>query len=300
MIAEAIPQTLDRLQNWFHAAIAHPDGVREGVASWDARQHLDVAVEEAESVLTRSNSQPAIDRLAVYGHAYFARLVDCLREEYPVLKSALGDEIFDAFATEYLQRFPSRSYTLFELGTKFPQFLRDARPADVGTDPAWPDFLIDLATLELAFNEVFDGPGTEGKPILDEAAIAAVAPERLPEARLIAAPCLRVLAFKYPVHTYFTAVRRSEDSPLPEPAETFLAVTRSEYIVRHFEMSKPAYLLLSALLRGETLGTAIGEVVTGERSEMLELQLGEWFRDWASQGFFLSLVDGSDVAEGVH
>lgn len=287
--------TLDRLQNWFQAAITHPEGVRQGVASAAARRHIDAPAEDAEAVLTRSKALPALDRLAVYGHAYFARLLDCLREEYPVLKTALGDEVFEGFAAEYLRRYPSRSYTLFELGTMFPQFLRDTRPADAGSDtePDWPDFLIDLATLELAFNEVFDGPGIEGKPILDGTAVAAVPPHRLTEARLVPAPCLRVLPLKYPVHTYFAAVRRNEEAPFPEPAETFLAITRQRYVVRHFELSKPAYVLLSMLLRGETLGAAIGEVAGGNDAGEAEQRLGEWFRDWAAQGFFLGITDRS-------
>lgn len=274
-------QTLGRLQEWFQAAITDPDGVRSGASS----------AADAEAVLTRSKALPALDRLAVYGHAYFARLLDCLREEYPVLKAALGDEVFDGFAAEYLQRFPSRSYTLFELGTRFPQFLRDTRPADAGADgePAWPDFLIDLATLELAFNEVFDGPGTEGKPALDASAVAAVPPDHLPDVRLVPAPCVRVFAFRYPVHTYLTAVRRGGDPPLPDPGETFLAVTRQRYTVKHFELSEPAHALLSALLRGEPLGAAIAAVPSGSDGADFESRLGEWFRDWAAQGFFLDM-----------
>jgi hypothetical protein len=292
-------QTLDRLQNWFQSAITHPDGVRQGVAS--ARGDIDIGPEDAEAVLTRSKALSALDRLAVYGHAYYARLLDCLREEYPVLKTALGEEVFDAFAAEYLQRFPSRSYTLFELGTRFPQFLRDTRPAsEAGAEgsapgPDWPDFLIDLATLELAFNEVFDGPGIEGKPILDTAAIRAIPPDDLPDARLVPAPCLRVLALSYPVHTYFTAVRRAEAAPFPDPAETFLALTRQRYVVRHFELSKPAHALLSALLRGEPLGAAIGAAAAlGDDPAALEPQLAAWFADWAAQGFFLDIVPAAE------
>jgi hypothetical protein len=296
---------LNRLQNWFQVAITHPEGVAHGAASEEARHYLAGAAPEVDAILTRSKALSALDRLAVYGHAYFARLLDCLREEYPVLKTALGDEVFDGFAAEYLQRFPARSYTLFDLGTRFPQFLRDTRPADVGSEgePDWPDFLIDLTELERAFNEVFDGPGIEGKRTLDEAAIAAVPSDRLVEARLIPAPCLRVLAFQYPVHTYFTAVRQSAkaegaggplpaDSPIPfpEPAETFLAITRQRYVVRHFELSRPAYDLLSALVRGETLGAAIESVANRDDSGELEPRLVAWFADWATQGFFLDIT----------
>jgi len=292
MTTESAGPTLERLQNWFLAAITHPDGVGAGVESADARRHINVEIGETEGVLTRSKSLRALDRLAVYGHAYLARLLDCLRDEYPVLRTALGDEVFDAFVAEYLQRYPSRTYTLFDLGAWFPQFLRDTRPTDSGSETDWPDFLIDLATLERTFNEVFDGPGIEGGSVLDAATVAAVPSDRLAEVRLVPVPCLRVLSFKYPVHTYFTAVRRAEEATYPEPGATYLAITRQRYIVRHFELSKPAHVLLSALLAGEPLGTAINGVAALADSAELEHQLGGWFHDWAAQGFFLGIRGG--------
>jgi hypothetical protein len=58
------------------------------------------------------------------------------------------------------------------------------------------DFLIDLATLELTFNEVFDGPGVEGESLLDGDRLLTITPERLLEARLVGVPCLRLLALR--------------------------------------------------------------------------------------------------------
>src|SRR5258708_18726791 len=156
---------LGQIQRWMQATIMQPGGVVEGMASAEARRLIDVGPDEAESVVTRSRALTALERLAIYGYAYYARLLECLREEFPVLKHALGEELFDAFAAEYLQQYPSRSYTLFQLGTNFPRFLEETRPNREGKRRSaadWPDFLIDLATLELTFNEVFDGPSLEG------------------------------------------------------------------------------------------------------------------------------------------
>ncbi len=141
---------------------------------------------------------------------------------------------------------------------------------------------------------MFDGPGIEGRPTLDAAAVAAVDPDRLADVRLTPAPCLRILAFRFPVHTYFTAVRRGEEVALPEPNETFLAVTRQRYVVRHFELSRPAHDLLAGLLRGQALGAAIGAVATGENADELERRLVAWFADWAAQGFFLDIAPGTE------
>jgi hypothetical protein len=285
------PLDLERLQRWMQTAVAHPAGVDEGIACAEARQHLDIAPERIEHVLTRSQAQTALERLSIYGSAYYARLIECLREEFPVLRHALGEEIFDGFAVGYLQEYPSQSYTLFKLAAHFPRYLAESCP-DPGEDENgaanWSQFLIDLAALELAFNEVFDGPGTEGARLLDASHLGALAVERLPEARLVCVDCLRLLALRYPVHTYFTAVRRKEQVELPAAADTFLAVTRRDYVVRHYEVSRPAYQLLSALLTGQSIGEAIQRAADAARPEMQQLttDLRQWFHDWAAEGFF--------------
>ncbi len=290
---------LGPIQRWMQATIMHPDGVAAGIDSAEARSHLDLGPDDAELVVTRSRAQTALERLAIYSYAYYARLLECLREEYPVLKHALGEEVFDGFAAEYLRLYPSRSYTLFQLGVHFPRFLAETRPdraEEKRAGPDWPDFLIDLATLERTFNEVFDGPGVEGEPLLQLAAeqLGAISPERILEARLVGVPCLRLLALRYPVHQYFSAVRRHEEPDLPEPADTYLAVTRRRYVVRHYELSPPAYHLLQALLAGESVGQAIGRAVEagGADLDSLSDKLWRWFHDWAAEGFFGAVEEG--------
>src|SRR5690348_9320961 len=106
------PQPLGPVPRWMQAVIMHPDGFDAGLASEAARQHLDVAPEDVEKVVTRSISQTSVERLSIYANAYYARLLECLGEEFPVLKQTLGEETFDAFAFDYLQQYPSQSYTL--------------------------------------------------------------------------------------------------------------------------------------------------------------------------------------------
>ena len=291
------PRDLGQIQRWMQAAIMHPVGVAEGIASAEARRHIDVGPGEAEKVLTRSRALTALERLEIYAYAYYARLLECLREEFPVLVHALTREVFDAFAVGYLQTYPSRSYTLLQLGANFPRYLAETRPEEGRGDglPAdWPDFLIDLATLELTFNEVFDGPGVEGERLLDAEHLRAIPAERFQEARLMGVSCLRLLPLRYPVHRYFTAVRRHEDPVPPEAAETYLAVTRRRYVVRHYELSPPAYQLLHALLAGQTVGEAIGRAAqaAGPDLDRFAANLRTWFRDWTAEGFFRALQHG--------
>jgi len=276
---------LEQIQRWMQAVLMHPAGAAEGVASAAARQAIDVPPEQVEGLVTRSSTLSALERLAIYNRAYYARLLDCLRESYPVLCHALGEEAFGAFALDYLQKYPSRSYTLNDLGANFPRYLRESRPPDEG---GWPDFIIDLATLECAYNEVFDGPGVEGQPLLDPEQLSAISPERWPEARLVPVPCLRVLSFRYPVHRYLTAVRRKKEADFPAAAESLLAVTRRNYVIRRYELSRPQFVLLEALLAGRPVGEAISLAadVAGDDGERFAAALGKWFRDWTAEGLF--------------
>ena len=63
--------------------------------------------------------QSSVDRLAIYRGPITPRLLECLQAEFPVLATALGEELFNEFAFAYLQAYPSRSYTLDHLGRDF-------------------------------------------------------------------------------------------------------------------------------------------------------------------------------------
>src|SRR5438046_8851204 len=111
---------LGRMQRWLQAVVTHPDGAAAGALSEEARRHLDVPPGELDRVVRPSSKLTAEQRLDLYHRGYRLRLLESLRAVHPVLRHALGTELFDAFALEYLQACPSRSYTLFRLGEGFP------------------------------------------------------------------------------------------------------------------------------------------------------------------------------------
>ncbi len=75
--------------------------------------------------------------------------------------------------------------------------------------------MIDLARLERAVNEVFDGPGVEGQPLLDLARLVAISPQHWPATCLVCVLCLRVVELQFPVNDYFTAVRLGPTGDCP-------------------------------------------------------------------------------------
>jgi hypothetical protein len=288
------PHNLKQIQAWMQAVITHPQGVRAGASSEAARRHLTVPADELDRVVTPSSALTANQRLGIYSHAYFARLQECLRAEFPVLLHALDDELFNRFTFEYLQYYPSRSYTLNRLGEDFPRYLAETRPdCDAPPDAreSWPDFIIDLAILERAFSEVFDGPGVEKQTVLAASQLSSLSDEELAQARFVPVVCLRLLSFRYPVTSYFNAVRSKENPDLPAPFGTFVAMTRRDYVVRLYELSREQHDLLGALMAGQpfarVMSTATEE--TNGNQESSKARADGWLRDWVDNGFFGSI-----------
>lgn len=293
-MSQGWPHDLERIQRWMQNVITDPDGVIAGIDREESRLLIDVSVDRVDQVIQRSRNQTSIERLGIYGNAYLARLLGCLRDEFPAMAFALGAETFDAFCFGYLQAYPSHSYTLAELGGQFPKYLADTRPSGVADDqgyPGWPDFLIDLATLERVYSEVFDGPGIENRPSLDADALSQIKPEQWPDARLIPAPCLRLLTLRFPVHEYITAVRGETETEFPQPSATNLAVTRRDFVVRRRALSGDEFDLLRELVGGAPVGRAIERAASapGVQADRLAVGLRDWFRSWAASGYFLAV-----------
>lgn len=293
------PRSLDVVQRWFQTVITNPAGVEGGVDSEEAQRLIRLKRGELEAVIRRSKKVTAADRLAIYANAYYARLLECLASFFPVLKTAVGDEVFEGFAFEYLQHYPSESYTLDRLGDNFARFLDETRPEpEEGSEPgevSWPDFLIDLATLEWTLNKVFDGPGVEFQPLLTAEALQAFPPESFADARLVPVPCLRLLTFRYPVNAYYTAARHAEEGEevaVPDPEEERIALSRRDFVVRRYPLDAAQYALLEKILADETVGEALAAAaeVSGLDDEGLGDAFQAWFRFWVAEGFFQSIA----------
>jgi hypothetical protein len=116
--------------------------------------------------------------------------------------------------------------------------------------------------------------------------------DRWPHARIETVPCLKLLAMRFPINAYYTVARRGELPPLPAPADSWLAVTRRDYIVRRHEISESQFILLTALIDGQTIGAAIERMLElpDANVDLLASQLRTWFHDWAAEGFFRRII----------
>lgn len=227
----------------------------------------------------------ATERLGVYRGGYVSRLVECLRDDYPVLAQALGDPGFFELARDYVEKHPSTSPNLNFYGAKFASFCRTSHA--LSTDDA-REFYAELAQLEWALVEVLHEPTCS---LPDITALLSLPPEAWATARFIKADALRVLHFDYPVDAYFQPCFAGDDPPpIPTPSASAVAVYRSDKTLWRMSLTPAMLVVLTPLLGGKTIGEAlqtIEEEVTDE-AWLTEIgqSLGMWFREWTSAGFF--------------
>jgi len=288
---------LSSLQRWFQAVVTHPAGVERGAAEFAAEQSPTI-----DEVATASAMQTPAERLGVYAHAYWARLLECLREEFPVVRKLVGDEAFDQFAVGYLMEHPSQSYTLAQLGRRLAAYLArtlgrltdDKSLSDDDAAAHFGGFVVDLATLERSIGEVFDLVGGETLGFLQADQLAAVPAQERGSVRLTPLATFHLSAFGYDVNSYFTASRKLPDAvPDLTPNPTFLALSRREYIVRRTPLSKAQHTLLTAIVAGASLSDALAallaeqqELPSAGHETLTSATLEAWFADWAAAGFF--------------
>lgn len=257
---------LRAIQAWMQRTMIAPDA--------------EASDEELETMVRSTPGLSARARIELYRGGYRTRLVECMRATHPALRHALGAELFDAFAAEYVELNPSRSHMLLDLGAQFPDHLAATRP----DGETWPYFVIDLARLERLFLEVYEGPGGEG----GELARAGDLPtEPDPGATVETLPCLRLFRARFPVAGYLLAVRRGEHPELPgEPRPTWLALSRRDYAVTLTELDAPGHELLGALIGGSTLDQA----ATG--AGLTPADAWTRLRDFTTSGFFRRVTPG--------
>lgn len=202
--------------------------------------------------------------LEIYARMYASRLYDALADDYPKLRAALGDEAFGAIAVRYVRERPPRSFTLREAGSELAELLRGSALA--------PPWAADLATLERARVEVFDGP--DARPLTQTEAVALDA--HLPELVLSWVPSSVVVPLAWAVDELWSALE--DDQPAFEPArdDRMVLVWRRDISVLHRTLDPDEAQLAQQIAIGarfadvcEVLGSIHGEDASPRAAALL-------------------------------
>jgi hypothetical protein len=237
-------------------------------ADYEMRQTTDdgASVEAIAASYLRPNDRlSSFERLEIYNRQYWFRLISAVSEDFPTLNALLGSRRFDLLILAYLNKNPSTSWTLRDLGAKLPGFLA-SHPELTGRRY----FLaVDVALLEWAYVDAFDRK--HRVPLTTEEAQAI-----RPESRLSLQPHLQLLELSYPVDSLVLAVKKSAQEaeivsgaasrrefqtrlkvPTMRQERVWLAVHRFDDSVYYRRIDRETFLLLSALRSGVTVSEAV-------------------------------------------
>jgi hypothetical protein len=233
----------------------------------------------------------SFDRLEIYNRQYWLRISECFYDDYPGLRTVLGESQFHQLALAYLINNPSSHFTLRDLGSRLIDFIQ--------TEPRWTaphqEMALDMARLEWAHIEAFDN---EAKSPVTVADLQGCDPARI---HLRLQPHLTLLKLAYPLDEFLLSVRdqpglRGEASnavtavqptklsraKLPKRRTTHLAVHRHQNVVYYKRLTARQFDLLTALGEGKSLQAALQTLPTTGAQPPVQ----DWFRNWAALGWF--------------
>lgn len=276
-------QPLPLLQHWMKTVLTERGSLAQKLQT--ALQQHELRIDD---VVAEKRGLSSHIRLSIYVRGYLLRLLECMRADFPALRSFLGDPVFDAFALAYISSKPPQSPSLFELGAGFPRFLEETKPLEVASDAELTSLLDlppELARLERTRVEVMRAPGIEDDPVGAESfSPFAIFSEQI---TLQAAPCLRLLELKFPLVVFLRKSDQGERADPPEPRVSFVALGRSNYRVHIDEIAPWQFAFLRACEQPVSLYQATQSAAreSGNEPAFLLAQMVAWLPVAAGFGF---------------
>jgi hypothetical protein len=284
---------LAAIQREMAAAVMQPltpgDDMRPQAA--DGRAMADVAA----SFIAPNSRLNAFERLEIYNRQYWYRVLTGLAEDFVALRAAVGSRKFAELSVAYLSEYPSRSFTLRNLGSHLPAWLA-AHPEFAGRRQS---LAVDIAKIEWAFVVAFDSAARTPLTLAQIAVLGSAS-------QLALQPHIELMELNYPAEDLVLELHQREKRQTSEagigsdeedqpPAKlprirrkpAWLAAHRVEFSVYYLRLEREAFLLLSALNQGKTLAEAIEAGFASSRipPEQRASRLQELFKQWAELGW---------------
>jgi hypothetical protein len=223
-------------------------------------------------------------RLAIYSHAYRARLVEALASDYEQLQTLMGEAEFTECCHHYIDQYPSTHFSLRWFGRHFPQYLGYA--ADGGVHD-WP---AEMAQLEWAFVNAFDAANVE---VVTEADVATVAPEAWPTLAMQFHPSVQVVTLWWNTLGRWRAAKHDEAIPEAQrlDAPTDCLLWRDGLTTQFRSLPADEATALRVAMAGggfaDICGALAEELADQEQTPM---QAAAFLKTWLAAGMISQLV----------
>lgn len=219
----------------------------------------------------------------VYRYAYGSRLVEALRNDHEWLHAYLGDEMFDEMGHAYVKAHPSEHPNLRWFSQGLPEFLRANAP--------YSDYpvLADLAALEKALNDAFDG---RDAPVLGLADVAKFAPEIWQDLTFTPHPTAARLDLASNAPAIWRALKNDEtppDAATPEEPVRVL-VWRQENTPMFRELGIEEAMMWDEAAKGIPFGVLCSMLATYDDPDSAASRGASYLHGWVTGGALSDVI----------
>jgi len=270
----AVPHNLKNIQGLLYRLMTASQGVASRL-----RIEFPHSSKEIDSIVRGDSRLGAVERLEIYATAYFYRLLDCLKEDFPATLAVLGAENFQRLVADYLAEIPPTEPSIFYAGRYLADFVGRHH---LGRE--WP-FAEDLARLERTTIEVFHGPDAVS---LDASTMQSIAPEQWPTFTLRAHPAVKFLNVNWKVTDLLRSVNEGRALRAPAQERTRVIVFRQDTVVyfRELELAEqPALEFVRQPVKFSELCDRIAEAI--QIAEPAN-EINRLFQRWLSDGILVA------------
>ncbi len=280
---------LKDLQSFLYRLITAPSGVGEGLAAERNLPRTGLG-----AIVLGDERLSAEERADIYANMYFYRLLDALKEDFPATLKVLGDDAFHNLATGYLLEYPPTEPSVAECGRFLSRYLREHDLHDRHQHDRAPGddapYLADLAGLERATVEVFQGPDADA---LSADAMRAIPAEQWPSLKLRLHPCVQVLDVEWHVADLLRAVEEGRDWQPAARGAAKILVSRQRTRVLYRELEQIEYRAIDVARTGATFAN-ICELIAQDAGDLDEdagaldpvAELNRLLARWLSDAIF--------------
>jgi hypothetical protein len=264
-----MPTHLKDLQSLLYRLITAVSGVAEGLAA----EHLGAA--GLDAIVLGDHRLSAEDRVDIYANMYFYRIRDALKEDFPATLAVLGDDNFHNLITGYLLEYPPTQPSISHCGSHLAEYLRDHPLRESAP------FIADLAKLERALVEVFQGP--DATP-LEPDSLRSIAPENWPALKLRIHPSAQILVLDWRVSELLRAVQENRPWKPAERGAIKVLIWRRNAHVFHRDLDRAEADALDAASRGVTFAEICDVVAANDTIQDLVAEMNQILARCLSDG----------------
>lgn len=271
-------EQLKQLQTEFKDAILTPNSSTESMAT------LGFLYNPADGWMA---SDSAFERLTIYRHAYRARLLEALTNDFPALKTYWGDDFFDSICYAYIESHQSMHPSLRWYGEQFPAFINNQNQQA---------FAAELAKFEWTIGLAFDAQDEQS---LTPERLTQLTPDDWATLSLVFHPSLKLLESHFNTADVWQQLIDAPSDRFNEVStqisiqvsillETY-AIWRTQLQVKYRALAPQESVALKLFLSGNNLSEVFTELTTyGETAPEPALLVG-WLKSWLQSDWIISI-----------